>query len=315
MNIEYMRPLSQGWGRMIQVLFRPFDLLKWFVLGFTAFLAQLTDGPNGGGREGWNGGREEFEDFEEFLDYPHIAWEWLLGHPGWFTLIVIGLLALIMVVVLLIWLSSRGKFMFLDNVVHNRDKVTQPWYEFRTLGNSLFTWRLCFGVIVMAAFLGLIVLCYFTLADLNGHGFPTRMTVLSVGGMVLAALALILITAYIALFLDHFVVPLMYKYKVGVGAAWGRFLSLFTSHWLHFVWYGIIVLFIYIVFMTVVVMVGLLTCFVGFILLVIPYIGSVITLPISYTLRAFSLEFLVQFGPGFSVFHEPEPVPIETPVD
>ena len=60
-SIEYMRPLSQAWGRMIQALFRPFDLHKWFVLGFTAFLAQLTDGSNGAGGDEWGGGHEDFD--------------------------------------------------------------------------------------------------------------------------------------------------------------------------------------------------------------------------------------------------------------
>jgi len=35
-------------------------------------------------------------------------------------------------------LRSRGKFMFLDNVVHDRAEVSQPWQDFRRLGNSLF---------------------------------------------------------------------------------------------------------------------------------------------------------------------------------
>lgn len=294
---------------MIQALFRPFALRKWFVLGFTAFLAHLTDGPNGGGRGGENGGRT---DFEELLDYPHIAWEWLLDHPGWYTLIIIGIVLLVVVVVLLIWLSSRGKFMFLDNVVHNRDKVIEPWYRFRILGNSLFVWRLCFTVIVTVAILGLVVIGYYTLVDLHEHDFPARTTILSIGEMVLAALALILITAYISLFLDHFVVPVMYKHNLTAGSAWGRFLPLFSSHWLHFLWYGVMVFSIYIVFVTAIIMVGLLTCCVGFILLLIPYIGSVLTLPVSYTLRAFSLEFLAQFGAEFKISAGAEPVPDTT---
>ena len=40
----------------------------------------------------------------------------------------------------------------------------------------------------------------------------------------------------------------------------------------------------------------------GFALLVIPYIGTVITLPIWYTFRAFSLEFLAQFGLDYDLF-------------
>jgi hypothetical protein len=50
------------------------------------------------------------------------------------------------------------------------------------------------------------------------------------------------------------------------------------------------------------IMFGLFTCLLGFALLLIPYIGTVITLPIWYTLRAFSLEFLAQFGLEYDLF-------------
>jgi len=49
----------------------------------------------------------------------------------------------------------------------------------------------------------------------------------------------------------------------------------------------------------VVIFAGLVTCCIGWLLLVIPYIGTVVTLPFWYTLRAFSLEFLGQFGPEY----------------
>jgi hypothetical protein len=47
---------------------------------------------------------------------------------------------------------------------------------------------------------------------------------------------------------------------------------------------------------------GFMTCCIGFLLLVIPYIGTVITLPVWYTLRAFSLEYFAQFGSEYDVF-------------
>jgi len=37
-------------------------------------------------------------------------------------------------------------------------------------------------------------------------------------------------------------------------------------------------------------------------LLITPYIGSVVLLPVSYTFRAFSVEFLEQFGDDFTIF-------------
>ena len=49
MAIQYIDPLSRGWGRMKRALFKPFDFKKWLLVGFTAFLAQLADFGGGGG--------------------------------------------------------------------------------------------------------------------------------------------------------------------------------------------------------------------------------------------------------------------------
>ena len=43
MQIRFIDPLSRGWGRMKKALFQPFDMKKWFLVGFTAFLAGLAD--------------------------------------------------------------------------------------------------------------------------------------------------------------------------------------------------------------------------------------------------------------------------------
>jgi hypothetical protein len=44
------------------------------------------------------------------------------------------------------------------------------------------------------------------------------------------------------------------------------------------------------------------TCCLGWLVLIVPYIGTVVTLPMWYTLRAFSLEFLAQFGADYDAF-------------
>jgi hypothetical protein len=60
-------PLGQAIDRVKLVLFRPFDLGKWFVIGFCAWLAQLGEtgfGGNfnfGGGHHDGRGFHREFE--------------------------------------------------------------------------------------------------------------------------------------------------------------------------------------------------------------------------------------------------------------
>ena len=79
-------------------------------------------------------------------------------------------------------------------------------------------------------------------------------------------------------------------------------MSLFSQHAGYFLLYGILILVLSILVGIAVVMLGLFTCCIGFMLLIIPYINSVVTLPISYTFRAFSVRFLEQFGTEFSLF-------------
>jgi hypothetical protein len=66
-----------------------------------------------------------------------------------------------------------------------------------------------------------------------------------------------------------------------------------------------------ILFGILVLVVGLLTCCVGLILIIIPYIGTVITLPVWYWFRAFSLEFLAQFGEEYDVWPPKKEQPVK----
>ena len=73
MPIQFLEPLGRAWNRMKEALFKPFELRKWFIIGFNAFLAGLTQASNGSG-----GSRSQKDvSFREFLDFPNRAWQWL----------------------------------------------------------------------------------------------------------------------------------------------------------------------------------------------------------------------------------------------
>jgi len=299
MNITYFDAFGRAWDRMKKILFQPFDINKWFVLGFTAFLAGLLDGGGGSGSGGRKGSHMDWGDVANF---PSNAWDWLMDHSIWFSLILFGVIFLFALIIVLNWLSSRGKFMFLDNVVYNRAEVTRPWNEFKDLGNSLFVWRLIYGFIVFFVLISLLILFFLSFQSIYHSRFPRPLTGFTVAGMVLVLLTFFVITSYISAFLDGFVVPIMYKHKVTATRAWGRFLPLLAKYFWYFILYGIIVFFLIIVVIITVILFGFMTCCVGFLLLIIPYIGSVIMLPVSVTFRAFSVEFLEQFGEEYKIF-------------
>jgi len=298
MNIAYFEPFSRAWGRMKIALFKPFDLHKWFIIGFNAFLAGLTEGPRGSNSSGWS----EEASFGEFLDLPNKAWEWLVSHPGWFVGIVFIGMFIIILGIILVWLSSRGTFMFLDNVVHDRAEIAKPWKRYSKEGNSLFLWRLCFALICIGLFTSYTIFFFITASNLYKSSPYQRVPVVLIVAIVLLSILSAIVIGFISMFLNSFVAPIMYKNNIKTTQAWSRFLSLFKRYPFHFILYGLLVFVVAILSVIFVAVAGLLTCCVGFLLLIIPYIGTVITLPIWYTFRAFSLEFLAQFGPEYELF-------------
>ncbi len=307
MKIEYFMPLGRAWERMKNALFRPFDLHKWFLVGFNAFLAGLMEGPGRSGGAQYNEGGDF--SFREFIHFPGRAWEWLLSHPGWFVGIVFITLAVITLIVVLTWLSSRGTFMFLDNVVHNHCEIGKPWNDYRNQGNALFLWRLGFGFAIFGYMILFFAFFFSTGAALNTARGGDRIPIFFLIGSGLFFLLSMVVIGFIAMFLKNFVVPIMYKHRIPTNRAWGRFLVLFKQYSLHFVLYGLFIFVLSFLVFAAIVIAGLMTCCVGFILLIIPYIGTVFTLPAWYTLRAFSLEYLAQFGPEYNIFPPAEDPP------
>jgi len=307
MNIEYFEPLSRAWSRMKIALFKPFDITKWFVIGFSAFLAGLTEGGRGPNLS--SGGEDA--SFREFIEFPNTAWEWLVDHPGWF--IAIGSIAVVLfaVAITFTWLSSRGNFMFLDNVAQDKAEIAKPWKQYKTEGNSLFLWRLVFGLICFTLFIMFFIFFFTTGALIYRESLYRHVPVPFLVGMGLLFFFMLIIIGYISMFLKSFVVPIMYKNHIKTTRAWSRFLSLFGKHAFHFILFGIFVFFLTVMFVLLIIVAGLLTCCIGIILLIIPYIGTVVSLPVWYTLRAFSLEYLAQFGPEYDVF-PPAEAPVES---
>jgi len=299
-GIAYLEPVEKGWKRMIKNLFQPFDLKKWLVIGFGVFLAELTDIWNK--HDSSDGGDYTDGGLGEVLELPNQGWEWLTGHPQWATLITVGIIVIIAIIVLFTWLSSRGKFIFLDNVVHERALFKQPWHEFRPLGNSLFYWRLGFNIVILLMIGAVLVSTYNTIYDMY-QDYASDSEMIWAAVYRIGMLIVLLITAgYISLFMTDFVIPIMYKNNMITWIAIGHFMPLLSQHLPAFLIYGVFILFLYIIVIAAVIAFGLITCCIGFVLLVIPYIGSVLTLPISYTFRALSLEFLEQFGEKYKVF-------------
>jgi len=306
MDIRYVDPLRRAWARMKGILFSPFDLGKWLVIGFSAWLARLAGGGGGGGFR-FNPARDRTVSLH-VRQALRGAWEHLRAHPHWLVLVVVGAAALLVVGLLFVWISSRGKFIFLDNVVHDRARIAEPWRRFAQQGDSLFLWRLGFLIACVIALAVMGTVAVLSAGGFSGFGFgsvrATTITVLAVLGVAVWGIA----CAYVSLFLDSFIVPVMYRDGVGAVEAWRRFAPWIERHFGGLLLYGFFVLGLVVTVGAGVLVVGLLTCCVGLFLVVLPYVGTVILLPLLVTYRFFSLEFLAQLDAGFAILPE-RPVP------
>lgn len=292
-SLEFIAPSSRAFDRMKRVLFQPFDISKWFVLGFTAWLATLLDG--GGSGSGGSYETTESENGDVGVFFREIG-QWLGDHL--FLAITLGsvlLLVIVAVLAALLWVSSRGKFMFLDNLAHNRALVKAPWAEFRDQGDSLFWWNVGFTLIVLTV-LGFIggafALGIFALGDAAWMLiFPG----------IIVFLPLILLLIYITTMLEDFVVPLMYQRSLTTTEAWKHFLQVHRGAAGSFVLFTLWKILLLLAVFVGVVALGLGTCCIGFLFLAIPYIGSVLLLPVTTFFRFLGPAFLRQFGEDYDM--------------
>jgi hypothetical protein len=302
-RISVIDPLSQAivWSR--DVLFRPFDLGKWLVLGFGAWLAGL--GERGGGPNFNFHQSRNRRDLEHGL---HEAGEWVLANLALILFVVVVIVVVAVTIWLLfLWLSSRGKFMFLDGVVHDRAEVVAPWHRFRAPANALFRFRIVVGLlcgaIVVTFLAGLGLLLWLGIEARAAESFLVLTLVCTLIPFVLTMIAF----GLVALAVNDFVVPLMYLNDGGVTAAWRELGRLFSARPGAFLLYVLIKILIAIA----VVVISVFACCVTCCIALLPYVGTVILLPIAVFARAYPLYLLGQFGPRYTRFATlgPEPAP------
>lgn len=299
MSISVTGPVGQAIDRARLMTFRPFDISRWFVLGFVAWLSTLGEGGVNfnfsapGNRDG--GGGRAFDEIGNWIS------------ANLTLVIVLAAIAVVLIVgigLAVSWLKSRATFMFIDNIAsnHTPTQIARPWREFRAQGNSLFLFWLCLGLIVAAAVLVIVALCFLiSLPDIHRREFGGRAIVAILIGFVLL-LPVFFIVAVISACTSNFVVPVMYLRRSSTLTAWREFrLAMLPGN------VGAIVLFLLMKIALAMavgiisMLAGCLTCCLGF----LPYLSAVLTLPLHIFMRAYSLYFVQQFGPGYKIMSEP----------
>ena len=307
LEISVTAPVSAGLERVKQVLFRPFDLGKWFVVGFCAWLALLGQQGGGGGGGNFNFGSPDRGGRDSLMQGLERAKDYVMDNLNWVVPLAAALIVVVLGFALLFnWLSSRGKFMFLHCVALNKAEVKTPWNQFAREGNSLFWFRLVLGLLGALLTLPLVGLMAFLIIGMVKAGEP------SVAGIVLSAVALLAVIVIGTVFFlirkltMDFVVPIMYLRRKTCREGWRELRGLFTANVGNFVLYFLFQLVMAMAIGLMVLIVGIATCCIAFCFMALPYLGTVLLLPVHVFNRAYSLYYLAQFGREFDVF-PPEP--------
>ena len=306
--------ISQAVERSKQLLF-PFKAEKWFALGFTVFLAQCGEGnfnsvqmpssPFGGGSRpipsGSGGSGGLTTDFQKMVaDLLRTVNADLALYVG----LAIGtVLAGLGLSIFILWFSSRAKLMLVESVVWDRVNVGQQWTSSAQLGASLFKFRLWLGLASWLLLFGSVAVGIMVgFADLKAGNVFGPHAVMGYALLGLAAVLLGFPLAIVTLLLDDFVVPLMVVRNVPVAEAWricrdevlsGHIGGLVLFYVLRFVLAIGIAIAVFVL--------SCITCCISR----IPYLGTVLVLPVFVFWRAYSLYYMEQLG--LRIFPAPEP--------
>lgn len=298
---------ERAWAVMRIILFTPFNLEKWISLGFCAWLAMLGQGGGGGisGNpfRGLNQRNSQPQIRETIQSWIPKAEAYVSTNVMWLVpLAAVLVVAAIAVWIVVLWLSSRGQFMFLDGVAKNRGAVSEPWKEFAVQGDSLFLFRM----VAVAASVTLFLLTI-GFAALIAYGYhegslPKGIVIAIAAFGALIWLALFFAAILGIIVLDDFVIPIMWLRRSGCIAAWKEFLPLLTSRPGAFLKYLLMIFLTSIAIGVGVLALTVMTCCILGCVMIIPFIGTVVLLPVLVFRRALSLTFLAQFGPNYDVF-------------
>ena len=299
--VAFIDPAERAWSRTRRLLFRPIDVERWIVIGFAAFLAGLSGQWAGVSFiPRWSFGYPP--DWDRLLEAPFDNLIGAVRGSGWPFHGVLATVGGLLLGVALLWLSSRGKLILLDNLLVERAAFVDPWKRWGRYGDSLFLWRLgLYGVALAVLLFALAPLLWLgrALAD-SSVGRPFGVLASLAGSLGLLALGIAL--AYVALLLDSFVVPLMLRDRATAAQAWRRLLPLLRSHPMEFAAYGLVVLVGGVAVFLGLIAAAIATCCILPLLLSVPYLRSVLLLPLTGFFRLYGVEFLAQFGPEFTVY-------------
>jgi hypothetical protein len=293
---------AKAFNRTILLLFKPFSLKKWLLLGLIGFLAgfaasgTIPTGPSGNvsipapnntpiANNKNNATTLTNEPtLEQVLDSlqsqptPPAPYLKEAKHPDppfdTRVALLIGLFLFLIFLpfwLIFAWLNGRFSFIFIHSIVNNTFSIRSPWNEFRQEGNSIFKLNvllLILGLGLLFTFLGILYYC-----------IPSSWSLRDMHWGPVIGVALFLFLLWFLGFVGYhyvaqFVVPIMYSRKIKFLQAFYEFWRVFKSNLGSFLLYlplAILLGIVCSIFLFVVTMLlGLLLLIVGLIVFLLP---------------------------------------------
>jgi len=277
--------VNTAFQRTQRLLFQPFDLAAYATVACSAWLAQL-------GSPTWT---SSYPGPPSGWDLP-IDWAQLpeASSPLAVALIVGLVVALVggaAVALVVLYLQCRGTFVFLDNLVHARAGLAEPWATQAEPAAALFRFRAVLLLLVFAVMGisgGAAGAHFVTSMDSTGPSFSGV-----VGGAALLAVGVVgtgLLGGLVDLVITELAAPILYARRCSAVEAFGVLRELLVDDPGGFLVYAVLRAVLAVALGTIASAIHLLTCGVSW----LPFVGTLLVLPLRVYLRYFTLAFLAE---------------------
>lgn len=300
-EIRIIKPFEDGYTIMKSILFQPFDLTKWLVIGFAAFIA---------GHFSAGGGFSPPTNFrpQSSTGYrPDMMGFDIHNHVVLFSGLIIGLVVFCLAFVLVfMWVRARGVFVFTDCIVRNRAAIKEPWREYRREGNSLFLFYLGLTAVILAIVTVIVGACFLAASLIHLSRQQSASVVIVIAALGFAIYFVVVVTLGL---IGYFMPMVMYRQRCLSKEAFKLVVKLIWQDPGAFTLFALFGILLFLGWLMVASVVMCATCCIA----LLPYVGTVFMLPVFIWLRSFGLLFFRQFGPEYDVWAGAQPVPPPLP--
>jgi len=248
-----------SWDRTAQILFKPLIPKKWIMLGIIIMLA----GQMGGFNFNISGNKKNFEKAMNLLtqkaplsstvinetaatdltaskglDIQRIRSLPIFSDPrsaALLVLIVGGVLLLLgLLLFLWMWVNANFSFVFIESVVKNDASLRVPFHRNKLQGNSYLMWNVLFSSAAVLLLSAIIIPPVIKMVKLGMFRGDAAFDIVKVFSIIAPYIPL-LISSIIALIVISvividFILPIMYRKRMGITKAWPVFLGLFWKN-------------------------------------------------------------------------------------